>query len=108
MSVQFGSVQSGFSVSSTVSLGRANRTVYIQVASYGAQGWFAAFANNGGPYARPVLDGAAFGVAYPVWTGTAGGWGLVPYPPTATMRVEAASNVTATVSFCVVEVPRYG
>jgi hypothetical protein len=104
MSVQFGSVQSGFNVSSAFTLSRANRVLYIGVASYTGQAWFATFAIDGGPFARVVLDQAAQGFASAIFSGTNGGWGLVPYVPTATMRVEAATNVTATVSFAIVEV----
>ena len=37
---------------------------------------------------------------------TSGGWGVFVWPPTAEVRVEAASNLTSTVSFFGVEILR--
>jgi hypothetical protein len=105
MSVMYGSVQSGFAVSSSFMLGRANRLVYVNVGSYAPMAWYATFTIDGaGQYARPVLDQAAQGFASAIFSGTNAGFGLVPYPPTATMRIETATNVTATTSFAIIEV----
>jgi hypothetical protein len=87
-------------------LSRANRGLYIQVASYAGQAWYATFAVDGGTFTRAVLDQAALAFASAMFSGTNGGSGLVQFCPTATMRVEAATNLTATTSFCVVEIPR--
>jgi hypothetical protein len=40
-----------------------------------------------------VLDQAALGFASAIFSGTNGGFGLVPTPPTATVRLEAATNL---------------
>jgi hypothetical protein len=109
MSVQFGTVQSGFSVSSAFQLNRANRALQLGVASCAAQGWFLAFAvASGTPFARVVPDPALAGLPSAVFSGTNGGWGAFVCPPTAEVRVEAGANLTATTSFCLVEIPRYG
>jgi len=34
--------------------------------------------------------------------------GVFVWPPTSEVRVEAGANLTATVSFCLIEIPRYG
>jgi hypothetical protein len=47
---------------------------------------------------KPVLDQALGGNPLAVFSGTGGAWGLVPYPPTSNVRLEAASNVLATTS----------
>jgi hypothetical protein len=51
-----------------------------------------------------ILDQAAQGFASAIFSGTNGGLGLVPTCPTAMARVEAATNVTATVSFALLKV----
>jgi hypothetical protein len=105
MSVQYGSVQSGFNVSSSFVLSRANRVLYASVASYAPMAWYATFTVDGAAqFARPVLDQAAQGFASAIFSGTNGGFGLVPYPPTATVRIETATNVTVTTSFALIEV----
>jgi hypothetical protein len=52
----------------------------------------------------PVLDQATQGFASAIFSGTNGGFGLVPICPAATVRVEGASNLTSTVSFALLEV----
>jgi hypothetical protein len=105
MSVQFGTVMSGFAVSSSFSLGRANRVLYVNVASHQGMAWYATFTVDGASqFARPVLDQAALGFASAIFSGTNGGFGLVPWPPTGTVRIETATNVIATTSFALVEV----
>ena len=59
---------------------------------------------DGGPYLKPVLDQALGGDPLACFSGTGGAWGLVPVVPTATVRLESASNVLATTSFTLVEV----
>jgi hypothetical protein len=59
-------------------------------------------------FARVVPDPALAGLPAAVFSGTAGGWGIFVWPPTAEVRVEAASNLTATTSFCLVEIPKTG
>ena len=109
MSVQFGSVASGFSVSSAFQLARGNRALQLGVASYAAQGWFLAFSvASGQPFARCVPDPALAGLPAAVFSGTNGGWGTFVWPPTSEVRVEAGANLTATTSFCLIEIPRYG
>jgi hypothetical protein len=109
MAVQFGSVQSGFSVSSAFQLNRGQRALQLGVASYAAQGWFLAFAvSSGAPFARVVPDPALAGNPAAVFSGTNGGWGAFIWPPTAEVRVEAGGTLTATTSFCLIEIPRYG
>jgi hypothetical protein len=109
MSSQFGAVMSGASVSSAYQLNRSNRALQLGVASYAGQAWFLAFAvSSGAPFARVVPDPALAGNPAAVFSGTAGGWGTFVWPPTSEVRVEAGANLTATVSFCLVEIPRYG
>jgi hypothetical protein len=48
------------------------------------------------------------GLPAAVFSGTNGGWGVFVWPPTAEVRVEAGANLTATVSFALIEIPRYG
>ena len=43
-----------------------------------------------------------------MFSGTNSGWGVFAWPPTAEVRVEAGANLTATTSFCLIEIPRYG
>jgi hypothetical protein len=66
--------------------------------------WYLTSAVDGGPFLRAVLDQAAQGFASACFSGTNGGWGLVPIVPTASVRLESASNVLATTSFTLVEV----
>jgi hypothetical protein len=109
MSVQYGSVQSGFSVSSAFQLNRANRALQLGVASYAGQAWFISFAvSSGAPFARVVPDPALAGLPAAVFSGTNGGWGIFAWPPTSEVRVETAGNLTATTSFALIEIPRYG
>jgi hypothetical protein len=109
MSAQFGTVQSGFSVSSAFQLNRGNRALQLGVASYAAQGWFLAFSvASGQPFARCVPDPALAGLPAAVFSGTNGGFGVFVWPPTSEVRVEAGGTLTATTSFCLIEIPRYG
>jgi hypothetical protein len=109
MSVQFGSVQSGFSVSSAFQLNRSQRALQLGVASYAGQAWFLSFAvSSGGLFARVVPDPALAGNPAAVFSGTNGGWGVFVWPPTSEVRVEVATAIAATTSFCLVEIPRYG
>jgi hypothetical protein len=66
--------------------------------------WCLTAAVDGGPYLKPVVDRALGGNPLAVFCGTGGALGLVPYPPTHTVRLESASNVLATTSFTLVEV----
>jgi hypothetical protein len=59
---------------------------------------------DGGPYLNLVLDQVLGGNPLAVFSGTGGAWGLIPYPPTSTVRLEAASNELATTSFSLLEV----
>jgi hypothetical protein len=43
-----------------------------------------------------------------VFSGTNGGWGAFVWTPTSEVRVEAGANLTATTSFALIEIPRYG
>jgi hypothetical protein len=104
MSVQFGTIVSGQTVSSALSLNRANRVVYVGISSHAAMAWYLTAAVDGGPFLKPVLDQALGGNPLAVFSGTGGAWGLVPYPPTSTVRLESASAVSATTSFTIVEV----
>jgi hypothetical protein len=104
MSVQFGTIVSGQTVSSAFSLTRANRSLYVGISSHAALAWFLTAAVDGGPFLKPVLDQALGGNPLAVFSGTGGAWGLVPYVPTATVRLKSASNVLATTSFTLVEV----
>ena len=104
MGVFFGTVNSGFNVSSSFKLDRADRTLYIGINSHAAAGWFVTFQMPGlGSFNRAVLGEAVQGIAWPVFTGTNGGWGIVPQPPNAVCRLETAANVLATTSFCIIE-----
>jgi hypothetical protein len=38
------------------------------------------------------------------FSGTGGAWGLVPVAPTATVRLQSASNLLATTNFTLIEV----
>jgi hypothetical protein len=104
MSVQFGTVQSGFSVSSSFLLTRAQRTIYVGISSHAGMAWFLTSAVDGGPFMKSVLDQALAGNPLACFSGTGGAWGLVPVVPTASVRLESASNVLATTSFTFVEV----
>jgi hypothetical protein len=105
VSVQFGSVQSGFSVSSAFQLNRSQRALQLGVASHTGQAWFLAFTvSSGGPFARVVPDPALAGNPAAVFSGTNGGWGVFVWPPTAEVRIETATNVVATTSFAIIEV----
>jgi hypothetical protein len=109
MAVQFGSVASGFSVSSAFQLNRVQRALQLGVASYQAMAWFLSFAvSSGGPFARVVPDPALAGLPAAVFSGTNGGFGVFVWPPTSEVRVEVGANLTATVSFALIEIPRYG
>jgi hypothetical protein len=109
MAVQFGAVQSGFNVSSAFQLNRANRALQLGVASYTNMAWFLSFAvASGQPFARVVPDPALAGLPAAVFSGTNGGFGVFVWPPTSEVRVEAGANLTSTVSFCLIEIPRTG
>jgi hypothetical protein len=107
MSVQFGTILNGQTVSSAFSLTRANRTLYVGISSHAALAWYLTAAVDGGPFLRSVLDQANAGNALACYSGTGGAWALIPTVPTATVRLESASAVSATTSFTIVEVPRY-
>jgi hypothetical protein len=64
--------------------------------------------SSGAPFARVVPDPALAGLPAAVFSGTNGGWGAFVWIPTCEVRVEAATNLTATTSFCLVEIPRTG
>jgi hypothetical protein len=104
MSVIFGSIASGFSVSSSFQLTRANRPLYVGISSHAAMAFFLTSAVDGGPYLKAVLDQAVGGNPLACFSGTGGAWGLVPVVPTANVRLESASNVLATTSFTLLEV----
>jgi hypothetical protein len=90
-------------------LNRANRALQLGVASYAGQAWYLSFAvPSGGPFARVVPDPALAGNPTAVFSGTNGGWAAFAWVPTAEVRVKAGSNLTSTVSFCLVEINRYG
>lgn len=108
MAVFFGNVQSGFSVSSAFQLTRGQRALSLGVASYQAGGWFLAFAvSSNQPFARVIADPALGGLATPVFSGANGAWTTFVWPPTAFVRVEATANLTATVSFALIELGRF-
>jgi hypothetical protein len=109
MSVMYGNVASGFNVSSAFTVIRGNRALQLGVASAAANGWFLSFAvSSGAPFARVVPDPALAGLPAAVFSGTNGGWGIFAWPPTSEVRVETAGNLTATTSFALIEIPRYG
>jgi hypothetical protein len=90
-------------------LTRGNRALQLGVASYAGQAWFLSFAvASGQPFARVVPDPALAGLPSAVFSGTNGRWAIFAWPPTSEVRVEAATNLTATTSFCLVEIPRTG
>jgi hypothetical protein len=62
----------------------------------------------GPPFARCVPDPALAGNPAAVFSGTNGGWGIFVWPPTAEVRIETATNLTVTTSFCLVEIPKTG
>jgi hypothetical protein len=105
--VQFGTVISGFNVRLGFSaLASQPHTVRLH-GELRANAWYATFTIDGpSAFARPVLEQAAQGFASAIVRGTNGGFGLVPTCPATTVRVEVASNLTSTVSFCVVEILR--
>jgi hypothetical protein len=109
MSVQFGTIANGQNVSSAFQLNRANRALQLGVASCAATGWFLAFSvASGAPFARIVVDPALGGLVTPVFSGTNGAWAIFTWPPTTLVRVETAATVSATTSFALIEIPRYG
>ncbi len=66
--------------------------------------WFLTFQMPGaGSFNRPVLGEAAQGFASACFSGNSGAWGIVPQPSNATCRLESASNLIATTSFCIIE-----
>ena len=109
MAAQFGAVMSGFNVSSAFQLNRGNRALQLGVSSCAANAWFLSFAVSSGTlFGRVVPDPALAGLPAAVFSGTNGGWGIFAWPPTAEVRVEAGANLTAMVSFALIEIPRYG
>jgi hypothetical protein len=98
------SVASGFAVSSAVTLTRGDRPLAITVASHVAREWRVAFSPDGGTtwaaYRRE--DGSPFTVA----SGVGAMVGVIQYPPSRTLRVEAGSLTVATTSVWVTELNR--
>jgi hypothetical protein len=71
--------------------------------------WFLSFAvSSGGPFARVVPDPALAGNPAAVFSNTNGGWAIFAWPPTAEVRIETATNLTATTSFALIEVSKLG
>jgi hypothetical protein len=108
MAIFFGTIVSGQTVSSAFKLDRADRTLNIGINSHAGMAWYATFQMPGaGSFNRAVLGEAAQGFASAIFSGTNGGWGIVPQPPNATMRIETATAVSATTSFCIIESAKF-
>ena len=103
MAVHYVTVASGTTASSAVMVDRGDRAVALAVSSHAALGWHLAFqATAGGPWLRL----ATAGTVTPVFSGAAGAWGVVPYPPTGAVRIETSAAVSATTSCALTEVLR--
>src|SRR5262245_13273048 len=105
MAIQYGTIVSGQSVSSAFELRSSERALAIGISSHAALSWYAAFQPTaGGPWLRYIdLTGTASGAAF---VGNGGGWGIVAWPPTTSVRIETSAAVGATTSVCLVEVVR--
>jgi len=78
----------------------------VGVSSHAALLWFASFqATPGGAFLRALDPWSSISGAVVANVGTAA-WGLVPYPPSTTVRIETSAAVSATTSFQLVEVVR--
>ena len=102
--VQYGTVPSGTTASSTFVLSATDRPLLIGVSSHVAVTWFAALqAVPNGPWLR-FADPWSNVQSQAFFAGANGGWGLVPYRPNVAVRIETGAAVSATTSLALIEV----
>lgn len=103
----FATVASGFSVSSALTLERADRPVALFVPSMTGNAVRLGFATVSGG-----AGASSFGAIYTQGdldavvssSTTRPAWGIVPHPPTPWCRVQLGANVTDTLSFALAAV----
>jgi hypothetical protein len=105
MSVIFGNVVNGQSVSSAFTLGATDRCLLVAVSSHAALGWFASFQLPTGDWLRS-RDPWSNCQSQSLFFGSGGGVGLVPYCAGQQVRIETSAAVSATTSFCLIETCR--
>lgn len=90
-------VLSGFTVSSAVAV-QGGKGLTVVVASHAGLGWAVTVAEQlTGPF-HELARADGTGLPWTVWSGAAGGAGVVPIPPLAIVRVEASAATTDTTS----------
>jgi hypothetical protein len=101
--VLYGSVTAGTTASSAFTLRASDRPLLVGVSSHATLGWFVSFAvTPDGPFIRycDMLNSTG---SYALFWGAGGGWGVIPYPPTGTLRLETTGAAAAVTSFTLIE-----
>src|SRR5262245_24107246 len=106
MAQQFGIVASGTTASSAFTI-RSDRPLALAISSHAALGWHVAFQTvTSGVFLRTALP--ATGAVTAAFSGSGGAIGLAQYPPSAVCRIETSATVSATTSFSLIELSRWG